>query len=242
MPRSQQPGELGGDLVRADRAGGGVAGHEEFIRRPRQGTIGQSPNRILVEPREDLLTDHGRRSAGAQAEAVDGLHLDPLVTLEQGRDPVDAARLAGLGAAQFDDGAAVGRAFQVMIESDDAVHFRARQIQHFGDDRHGTVGDMTERRLDIVQDGQQGALPVVMPAEDLLDVRGRPCLFATQALACLFSLIIVSITYNLDGSPRQAPRAGCTVPEPTHDGSTPVSSALSPRCDSTSRPTEAAVA
>ena len=49
-------------------------------------------------------------------------------------------------------------AAEVMVEGDDAMHLGARQVERLGDHRHGRAVDIAERRLERVQDRQQGAL------------------------------------------------------------------------------------
>jgi hypothetical protein len=54
------------------------------------------------------------------------------------------------------------------------VHLGAADVQRLGDERHGLRRDMAERRLHVVQDGQQGAFPIVMPAQNFSGPRFAP--------------------------------------------------------------------
>ena len=47
---------------------------------------------------------------------------------------------------------------EIMVEGDDAVHFRARDVERFGDRRDGVFRDVADRFLHRVQDRQQPPL------------------------------------------------------------------------------------
>src|SRR5205085_8417151 len=114
--------------------------------------------------------DHGIGAAGAETEAIDRLDLDSVVALEDGRQRLDAARLAGFGPAELDERPLRRRALEVVIESDDAVHLGAGEVQRLGDERHGRGRDVAKRGLDVVEDRQQRALALLVPAQDLADL------------------------------------------------------------------------
>jgi hypothetical protein len=75
---------------------------------------------------------------------------------------VDTARLASLCAAQFQYGPRFGIFAEIMVEADDAVYFRAGQVQRLCDVAHGIFANMAERFLHVMQDGQQWPFPVRM--------------------------------------------------------------------------------
>ena len=88
----------------------------------------------------------------AQPEAIDRLqrhlavgarlahrHAEPLGRRRFDRRP--APRLAGFGAAQLDDMLARRPRAEIMVEGDHAMHLGAAEVQPFGDERHGLVGN-----------------------------------------------------------------------------------------------------
>ena len=166
--RSSRRPTAGRHRVRADRAGGGIAGHED----PHAATSPISRfARRLVEPREDPVADHRRRAAGAEAEAIDGLDLDPLVALEAKARCASTPRAWQASARQSLIDRPVRRhALEIVVEGDDAVHLGARQVQRLGDERHGVRRDMAERGLHVVQDRQQGALAPLVTLQDFGDL------------------------------------------------------------------------
>jgi hypothetical protein len=79
----------------------------------------------------------------------------PPPVLQAGRIAVH--RFAGFGATQFHD-ASSGRLFtKMVIEAHDTVHFGSRQVQGFGDQRHGGCRHATELVLHRMQNFQQRA-------------------------------------------------------------------------------------
>jgi hypothetical protein len=114
------------------------------------------------------LVDHDRGRARAVAEAVHGLEAEAAVVrrlmeidaellarvvLERAR----AHRLARLGTADVDGLFARRLRAKEMIESDDAMHLGAREVQHLGDDGHGGFRHEAEPVLNRMQNGQQRA-------------------------------------------------------------------------------------
>jgi hypothetical protein len=67
---------------------------------------------------------------------------------------IAATGLARLRLAQLEDMPAGRSLAEVMIEGDDPVHFRARQIKRLRDQRHRRVRDIAKGFLQLVQDGQ----------------------------------------------------------------------------------------
>src|SRR5258706_10738987 len=57
-----------------------------------------------------------------------------------------------------------------MIKADHALHVRARQIQHIGDQHDGFVADVSKALIDGVQDGHQRTFQVL---EVHCDLAGR---------------------------------------------------------------------
>ena len=80
---------------------------------------------------------------------------------------VAAGRLAGFGAAQLEHVAAGRLAAEIVVEGDDAMHFGARDIQRFGDQRLGGFVDVAELLLQGVQDRQQRAFKAAVLGDDL---------------------------------------------------------------------------
>ncbi len=68
-----------------------------------------------------------------------------------------AARLAGFGPAQFDRPAHRRLALEIVIEGNGPEHFRARNIQGFGDQGDGAGVDIAELFLQRVKDRQHRA-------------------------------------------------------------------------------------
>ena len=74
---------------------------------------------------------------------------------------VAAAGLAGLGAAELEHVSAGRFAPEVMIECDDPVHFRARQVQLLRDQRRGLLRHTAERLLHGMQDRQHRPFAII---------------------------------------------------------------------------------
>ena len=120
------------------------------------------------------VADAGARAGAAQAEAVDGGQLDPFASGIGGgvHQFLDAAGLAGLGAADLHLGAQVRFIEEIVVEADDAVDIGARQIEPLGDQRLALCVDTAEFLLHVVQDRQQGSLAAVVFGDDLADLFG----------------------------------------------------------------------
>jgi hypothetical protein len=61
-----------------------------------------------------------------------------------------------------------------MVERDDAMHFRAREIERVGDDGHGRRRHVAKGGLDVVENGQQRALATRVSADDVVGLRFIP--------------------------------------------------------------------
>src|SRR5690606_13440392 len=118
-----------------------------------------------VAEAEDLV--NGDAAVGGRLTEVDAEAL-----LRVRHEGVRADRLARLRAADAHGGATGGGVAEVVVEGHDAVHVGPGQVELLGHDRHRGGVDVTELRLDAVQDRKQrtafsamgrhdGAYPVV---------------------------------------------------------------------------------
>ena len=161
-----------GDGVRAQRNRAGIAGHEHrdgarALMRARPSRR-RSPRALRGRTRPaDLAIDHRRRRAGAVAEAVHGFERDRAIGARLAEiEPAGAASRIPRARRRSSPGrprrgtagrCAPGRPFaKVMIETDDAVHFGARQVQRLGDQRHG-IGAARSRARSAPRAGSRAA-------------------------------------------------------------------------------------
>src|SRR5882672_869387 len=127
-----------------------------------------------------LAVDHDRGRARAIAETIDGLERHPAVP----RGPVEPDteappgvfrqrhalhRLTRLRPADLHDVAAGRMITEVVVEGDDAVDFRDRQVEAIRDHRHGVARDMAELVLYLVQDLEERPGPPGMLRQHLVD-------------------------------------------------------------------------
>ena len=111
--------------------------------------MSDGPERAVAQAIDRLERD---RAVGARAVKIDTQA--PLgMRLERRR----ADRLAGLGAAQVDHVPAAALGAEVVIESDHAVNFGARQVELIGDQTDRVRRHEPEGILHRVQNRQQGA-------------------------------------------------------------------------------------
>ncbi len=118
----------------------------------------------------DFIADEDGGAGGTQAQAIDRFKVDLFVDgrVEGIDQSVDAAGLAGFGAAQFDGRADVRFAAEVMIKTDHAVDFSAGQVQVLRDLADVLLRDVSELRLHIVQNGQKRAFTACVPVENMI--------------------------------------------------------------------------
>ncbi len=87
---------------------------------------------------------------------------DPEVLLGVRHQVIGPDRLTRLGATHLHDPTSGRLGSEVAVEGHDPVHLGAREVEHVGDDGHGTTIDVPELPLQRVQHGQQRtALPRV---------------------------------------------------------------------------------
>jgi hypothetical protein len=94
------------------------------------------------------------------------MEIDPQRALEVGGHGIAAHRLAGFGLAQFQHMPTRRLLAIVMIEGDDAVDFRAGDVQTRRDRRQGLLRHMAELFLNLVQDRQQRSLKILEVFDD----------------------------------------------------------------------------
>ena len=87
---------------------------------------------------------------------------------------VAAHRLAGFGAAEFDDAAPGGLVAKVVVETDHAVDFGAGEIERVGDDGDRVARNETELGLQRVQDRQERAFEMRVRRRNLFHAFGSP--------------------------------------------------------------------
>jgi hypothetical protein len=63
---------------------------------------------------------------------------------------------------------------EVVIEGDDAVHFRPSEVERLGDERHGRRRHVTEGGLHIVENGKQRTFAARVAADDVVALRFAP--------------------------------------------------------------------
>lgn len=123
-----------------------------------------------------------RRALRTQPEAEDLLDLDRFGGAELERSSLDglaASRDARLGAAHLHHRAFGGHGAEVLVERDDAVHFRDRQVERVGQQRNVAPVDEPGMVLHCVQRRHQPTCPACVVADDGLDGRvGRVTLAA----------------------------------------------------------------
>ena len=115
---------------------------------------------------------------GTQAQAIDRLQRDIAMLqarCRMRRQRFAAVGLTGFGTAHVHDMLARRRLPEMVVIGDHAVHFGARQIEFLRDQRHRIVRHVTQRMLDVVQDGQQstGLFPVFV--EDGIQCGNHDC-------------------------------------------------------------------
>ena len=111
-----------------------------------------------------LYTFRDERAVGPDTN-LDSAVSDAEAALNVRLETPDIHGLAGLGTADLDDPPSTGGGTEIMVEVDDALHFRARKIERFGDGWNGVGGNTTESVLHRVQDFDQGARPARMRLE-----------------------------------------------------------------------------
>ena len=154
-----------GDRVAAERDGAGVAGNEQA--EASWLDLGQQVVELpLVQTADHAAVEHRRRRGRTETEAIDRLEADraigrgvaerdPGLGLGVGGERVATGRLARLGAAELQDVPGRRSPPEVVVEGDDAVHFRAREVQDLGDEPDCLAVDVAELVLQRVQDRQE---------------------------------------------------------------------------------------
>ncbi len=134
---------------------------------------------------QSCFVDLHRRPAGAQAQAIHRLQRQ--VAARQPRPRVfgqgfAADGLAGLGAADANHVAARRLLTEVVVVTDHAVDFGARQVQRRGDRRNRVGRNVAEGVLHLMQHGQQRARLLAMGVEDAAKdgVRVHPALYPAR--------------------------------------------------------------
>ncbi len=121
-----------------------------------------------IGARHQLVVNRGRRRARAKPETIDRLqrhiaggaglaHLKGEHALDLGFQRAPARRLTRFRRTQPDDAIALRRAMKIRIETDNAFHIRARQIEKLGRDRLGVLRQKAARFLHGAQGGDQPA-------------------------------------------------------------------------------------
>ena len=127
---------------------------------------------------EPEAVDRLERDAGIGRGAA---HLDAEFLLGTRSECIGADGLAGFGAAKLQH-APPGRLLaEVMIEGDGAVDLGAGQVQRLGDQRHGGFRHATERLLQFVQDGEDGALHKRFAGDDFASALSVPSFVSRHA-------------------------------------------------------------
>ena len=114
----------------------------------------------------DGVADHRGWANGAQAKAVDGFNLHPALAIGNRDQSVNAARLARLSTAKPHNRSGFGCRLEIMIEADNAINFRTRQVQRLGNFADCRFAHMAVLGLHIVQDWQQWPLAPGMAVND----------------------------------------------------------------------------
>ena len=102
---------------------------------------------------------------------------------------------------------------EIMIESEHAMHFGARQIERCGDHRNGGPRHVAERLLKRVQDDERGAFQAVVLGDDLGAARlipgvRRPMSFAFSIRGYMVLPMRIGISQNIN---KAVPWCDCKV-------------------------------